>query len=180
MARQNLIPPCYQRAEHVARKIDKEPDEIVLMLRALRNANLSLQNQREISAGLLEKLLKLDPLVERFYALYREQFPDLMIPESVVEEMDFGGTFSKIKNHRQAATARRLEVCRKTPTLMIKRKKLPQSTTSKATLGRRPVVHSTAGQRGAGPANAHHPRALNAAVVGVQFMVLLGGQFYGN
>jgi hypothetical protein len=35
------------------RKIDKEPDEIVRMLRALRNANLFLQNQREISAGLV-------------------------------------------------------------------------------------------------------------------------------
>jgi hypothetical protein len=30
------------------------------MLRALRNANLFLQNQREIRAGLVEKLLKLD------------------------------------------------------------------------------------------------------------------------
>ena len=39
------------------RKIDKEPDEIVRMLRALRNAILFLQNQREIGAGLVEKLL---------------------------------------------------------------------------------------------------------------------------
>jgi hypothetical protein len=58
------------------------------MLRARRNANLFLQNEREISAGLVEKLLKLDSSVaERFYALYREQFnPDLTVPESVVEE----------------------------------------------------------------------------------------------
>jgi ABC-type nitrate/sulfonate/bicarbonate transport system substrate-binding protein len=57
------------------RKIDREPDEIVRMLRALRNAISFLQSQREISAGLVEKLLKLDrPVAERFYALYREQF----------------------------------------------------------------------------------------------------------
>ena len=32
-------------------------------------------NEREISAGLVEKLLKLKrPVAERFYALYREQF----------------------------------------------------------------------------------------------------------
>jgi hypothetical protein len=42
------------------------------MLRALRNANLFLQNQREISAGLVEKLMKLDrPVVARFHALPR-------------------------------------------------------------------------------------------------------------
>ena len=42
---------------------------------------------------LVEKLLKLErPVVDRFYALYREQFnPDLTVPESVVEEMNFGG-----------------------------------------------------------------------------------------
>jgi hypothetical protein len=49
---------------------------------------LFLQNEREISAGLVEKLLKLGrSFAEWFYALYREQFnPDLTVPESVVEE----------------------------------------------------------------------------------------------
>ena len=77
------------------RKIDREPDEIVRMLRALRNANLFLQIQREISAGLVEKLLKLEhPVAERFYALYREQFnPDLTVPDLVVEEWISVGTF---------------------------------------------------------------------------------------
>jgi hypothetical protein len=65
------------------------------MLRALRNANTFLQNQREISAGLVEKLLKLErPVDERFYALYREQFnPDLTLPDSVVEEWISVGMF---------------------------------------------------------------------------------------
>jgi ABC-type nitrate/sulfonate/bicarbonate transport system substrate-binding protein len=47
-----------QRVEHVAAEIARKPDEIGRMLRALHNANW--QNQREISAGLVEKLLKLD------------------------------------------------------------------------------------------------------------------------
>ena len=53
------------------------------MLRAPPSANLFLQNQREINAGLVETLLKLDrPVAERFYALYREQYNlDLTIPE---------------------------------------------------------------------------------------------------
>jgi hypothetical protein len=41
---------------------------------ALRNANLFLQNEREISAGFGGKLLKLDSVVaKRFYALYLPQ-----------------------------------------------------------------------------------------------------------
>jgi ABC-type nitrate/sulfonate/bicarbonate transport system substrate-binding protein len=77
------------------RKIDREPDEIVRMLRALRNAMLFLQNEREISIGLMEKILKVDrPVAERFYAIYREQFnPDLTVPDSVVEEWIGVGTF---------------------------------------------------------------------------------------
>jgi ABC-type nitrate/sulfonate/bicarbonate transport system substrate-binding protein len=77
------------------RKIDREPDEIVRMLRALRNAILFLQSQREIGVGLTEKLLKLDrPVAEKFYSLYREQFnPELSVPESVVEEWIAVGTF---------------------------------------------------------------------------------------
>jgi len=77
------------------RKIDREPDEIVRTLRALRNSILFLQNQREIGAGLVEKLLRLDrPVAERYYALYREQYnPDLTVPDSVVEEWISVGTF---------------------------------------------------------------------------------------
>ena len=77
------------------RKIDREPDDIVRMLRALRNAIVFLQNQREITVALMEKILKLDrPVAERFYTLYREQFnPDLTVPDSVVEEWIGVGTF---------------------------------------------------------------------------------------
>jgi ABC-type nitrate/sulfonate/bicarbonate transport system substrate-binding protein len=77
------------------RKIEKEPDEIVRVLRGQRAAILFLQSQREIGVGLLEKLLKLDrPAAERFYSVYRDQFnPDLTVPHSVVEEWIAVGTF---------------------------------------------------------------------------------------
>lgn len=77
------------------RKIEKEPDEIVRMLRSLRGAILFLQNQREIGVGLLEKLLRLDrPAAERFYSIYRDQFnPDLTVPDAVAEEWIAVGTF---------------------------------------------------------------------------------------
>jgi ABC-type nitrate/sulfonate/bicarbonate transport system substrate-binding protein len=77
------------------RKIDREPDEIVRYLRALRNAILFLQSQREVGVGLLEKLLKLDrPAAEKFYAIYRDQYnPELSVADSVAEEWIAVGTF---------------------------------------------------------------------------------------
>jgi NitT/TauT family transport system substrate-binding protein len=77
------------------RKIDKEPEEIVRVLRAQRAAILFLQSQREIGIGLIQNLLKLDrPAAERFYPLYRDQFnPDLTVPDSVAEEWIAVGTF---------------------------------------------------------------------------------------
>lgn len=77
------------------RKIDKEPDEIVRMLRGQRSAILFLQSQREVGVGLLEKLLRLDrAAAERFYSIYRDQYnPDMTVPESVVEEWVAVGTF---------------------------------------------------------------------------------------
>ncbi|MEX0807023.1 MAG: hypothetical protein WD688_27420 [Candidatus Binatia bacterium] len=66
---------------------------------------------------LVEKLLKLDrPVAERFYSLYREQFnPDLTVPDGVVEEWNFRGTFrakEKITAKPQQVVD---DVCRKSP-----------------------------------------------------------------
>ncbi len=81
------------------------------MLRALRNANLFLQNQPEISAGLVEKLF---PVAERFYALYREQFnPDLTIPDSVVEEWISVGTLEQKKKSLPSRSKSPIGHCRK-------------------------------------------------------------------
>ena len=76
-------------------KIEKEPDEIVRLLRALRSAILYLQSQREAGVGLLAKALTIDhAAAERFYTLYRDQFnPELSLPDSVVEEWIAVGTF---------------------------------------------------------------------------------------
>ncbi|MGB7946284.1 MAG: ABC transporter substrate-binding protein [Candidatus Binatia bacterium] len=77
------------------RKIEKEPEEIVRMLRALRGAILFLQSQREIGVGLLEKLLRIDrAAAEKFYGIYREQYnPDLTVPDDVAAEWIAVGTF---------------------------------------------------------------------------------------
>ncbi|HEX9145360.1 MAG TPA: ABC transporter substrate-binding protein [Candidatus Binatia bacterium] len=76
-------------------KIEKNPDEVVRLLKGLRAAILFLQSQREIGVGLLEKLLSLDRAAAgRFYTLYRDQFnPDLKVADSVVEEWIAVGTF---------------------------------------------------------------------------------------
>jgi NitT/TauT family transport system substrate-binding protein len=76
-------------------KIEKNPDEVVRLLKGLRAAILFLQSQREIGVGLLEKLLALDrAAAEHFYTVYREQFnPDLKVADSVVDEWIAVGTF---------------------------------------------------------------------------------------
>jgi NitT/TauT family transport system substrate-binding protein len=77
------------------KKIDKDPEEIVHVLRALRAAILFIQSERETGIELMEKTLKLDrAAAEKFYSLYREQYnPELTIPDSVVEEWIAVGTF---------------------------------------------------------------------------------------
>ena len=89
------------------RKIEKEPEEIVRVLRAERAAILFLQSQREVGIGSIEKLLKLDrAAAERFYALYRDQFnPDLTVPDSVAEEWIAVGTF-RAKEAKEKVTVK--------------------------------------------------------------------------
>ncbi|HEX2228538.1 MAG TPA: ABC transporter substrate-binding protein [Candidatus Binatia bacterium] len=76
-------------------KIQKEPDEIVRFLRAVRAGILFIQSEREVGVGLMEKTLRLDrTAAERFYVLYREQYnPELTAPQSVVKEWIAVGTF---------------------------------------------------------------------------------------
>jgi NitT/TauT family transport system substrate-binding protein len=92
------------------RKIDKQPDEIVRVLRALRAATLFIQSEREVGVGLMEKTLKLDrSAADNFYALYREQYnPDLSVPNSVVEEWIAVGTFRAKEKEKGAAQAQRV------------------------------------------------------------------------
>ena len=92
------------------RKIDKQPDEIVRVLRALRAATLFIQSEREVGIGLMEKTLKLDRgAAEKFYALYREQYnPDLSVPNSVVEEWIAVGTFRSKEKEKGGGQAQRV------------------------------------------------------------------------
>jgi NitT/TauT family transport system substrate-binding protein len=90
------------------KKIEKQPDEIVRVLRALRKAVLFIQSEREIGVGLMEKTLKLDRgAAEKFYALYREQYnPDLSVPNSAVEEWIAVGTFRAKEKEKGGAEAK--------------------------------------------------------------------------
>ena len=103
------------------RKIDREPDEIVRMLRALRKAMLFLQNQRDISIGLMEKILKVDrPVAERFYAVYLEQSTLISRYPTRWSKMDRGGDLPRQrKNHCQTATGRRLEFAERAKKLRL-------------------------------------------------------------
>jgi len=77
------------------RKIDKEPDEIVRVVRALRNAVLMLKDQPEFGVAQFEKNMRLDrATAKEFYGMFREQYnPELSLPDSTMEELLSVGTF---------------------------------------------------------------------------------------
>ncbi len=77
------------------RKIEKEPDQIVRFLRALRASILFIRERRDIVTGLLEKALRLDPTAaESFYPLYRDQYnAELTVPDKVLDEFLFMANF---------------------------------------------------------------------------------------
>lgn len=77
------------------KKIEKEPDEIVRVLRALRASILLIQEQSDYGVAIFERTLGLDHAsAEKFYNLFREQYnPDLSLPDSVVEDLLAVGTF---------------------------------------------------------------------------------------
>jgi ABC-type nitrate/sulfonate/bicarbonate transport system substrate-binding protein len=77
------------------KKMEKDPDEIVRLLRALRSATLLLLEKPEYSLSLFDRILRVEPpLAEKLYNLYRDQYnPDLSLPDSVVEDLLAVGTF---------------------------------------------------------------------------------------
>jgi NitT/TauT family transport system substrate-binding protein len=91
------------------KKIEREPDEIVRILRALRAAMQVLQEQPQFSAGLFETVMHLDrPTGEKMYGLVRDQYnPELTLPDSVVNDLLAVGTFrSKEKTAVNLQTVR--------------------------------------------------------------------------
>jgi ABC-type nitrate/sulfonate/bicarbonate transport system substrate-binding protein len=77
------------------KKMERDADEIVRVLRALRSATLLLTEKPDYAVGLFEKILRVDPpLADKLYKLYREQYnPELILPDSVVEDLLAVGTF---------------------------------------------------------------------------------------
>jgi ABC-type nitrate/sulfonate/bicarbonate transport system substrate-binding protein len=77
------------------KKIDKEADEIVRVLRAIRGATSMLQEQPEYGISMFQRILRLDAASAReFYGLFRDQYnPELALPDSTVEELLAVGTF---------------------------------------------------------------------------------------
>ncbi|MSP40081.1 MAG: ABC transporter substrate-binding protein [Deltaproteobacteria bacterium] len=71
------------------KKIDKESDEIVRVLRALRGATSLLQDQPEFGIATFEKGMRLDrATAKEYYGLFRDQYnPDMSLPDSVIEEL---------------------------------------------------------------------------------------------
>ena len=77
------------------KKMERDPDEIVRLLRALRSATLLLLEKPEYSLSLFDRILRVQPpLADQLYKLYRDQYnPDLSLPDSVVEDLLAVGTF---------------------------------------------------------------------------------------
>lgn len=91
------------------KKIEKDPDEIVRLLRALKSAILFLQEQQSYSVNLFEKVMRLDrPTAEKLYGLVRDQYnPELTLPDTVVNDLLAVGTFrSKEKTTVNLQTVR--------------------------------------------------------------------------
>jgi ABC-type nitrate/sulfonate/bicarbonate transport system substrate-binding protein len=77
------------------KKLEKDVDEIVRVLRALRSALVVLQEQQSYGVGLFEKAMRLARSgAERLYGLVRDQYnPDLTLPDAVINDLLAVGTF---------------------------------------------------------------------------------------
>ena len=77
------------------KKMQREPDEVVRVLRALRLATLLIQEQREYGVGLFERILRFDrSSAEKFYGLFREQYnPELVLPDTAIADLLAIATF---------------------------------------------------------------------------------------
>jgi NitT/TauT family transport system substrate-binding protein len=76
------------------KKMEKDPDEIVRLLRALRSATLLLLEKPEYSLSLFDRILRVEPpLADKLYKLYRDQYnPELALSDAVVNDL-LAGTF---------------------------------------------------------------------------------------
>lgn len=85
------------------KKMEKDPDEIVRLLRALRLSTMYLLQNPEYSHALFQRVMRVDATAaDRLFKLYRDQYnPDLSLPDTIVEDLLAVGTFrlkEKAKN----------------------------------------------------------------------------------
>ena len=86
------------------KKMEKDPDEIVRLLRALRLSTLYLLQNPEYSNALFQKIMRVEPaLADKLFKLYRDQYnPELTLPDSVIDDLLAVGTF-RLKEKPKAA-----------------------------------------------------------------------------
>ncbi len=77
------------------KKMEKDPDEIVRLLRALRLSTLYLLQNSEYRSALFQRVMRVDAATaETLFKLYREQYnPELTLPDSIVDDLLAVGTF---------------------------------------------------------------------------------------
>jgi len=86
------------------KKMEKDSDEIVRLLRALRLSTLYLLQNPEYSVALFQKIMRVEPaLADKLFKLYRDQYnPELTLPDSVIDDLLAVGTF-RLKEKPKAA-----------------------------------------------------------------------------
>jgi ABC-type nitrate/sulfonate/bicarbonate transport system substrate-binding protein len=86
------------------KKMEKDPDEIVRLLRALRLSTLYLLQNPEYSVALFQRIMRVDaPTSDKFFKLYRDQYNlELTLPDSVIDDLLAVGTF-RLKEKPKAA-----------------------------------------------------------------------------
>src|SRR5262249_21355873 len=77
------------------KKIEKDPDEIVRLLRALRLATLYLLHNSEYRQAVFQKIMRVDAATaDNLFKLYREEYnPELTLPDTIVADLLAVGTF---------------------------------------------------------------------------------------
>jgi ABC-type nitrate/sulfonate/bicarbonate transport system substrate-binding protein len=77
------------------KKMEKDPDEIVRLLRALRLATIYLLQNSQYSHGLFQRIMRVDAAAaDKLFKLYRDEYnPDLTLPDAIVKDLLAVGTF---------------------------------------------------------------------------------------
>jgi ABC-type nitrate/sulfonate/bicarbonate transport system substrate-binding protein len=77
------------------KKMEKDPDEIVRLLRALRLATLYLLQHTEYRREVFQRIMRVDAAAaDNLFKLYRDEYnPDLTLPDAIVADLLAVGTF---------------------------------------------------------------------------------------